>query len=253
MERRIWKKSYQSFPSFSCPECLEGRLEVSKENEHYFMPRHLQAAYQEHGLYGDHTAGAFHAFMICHREQCGEVISIVGRYTKQFHFVGRNYNGEPKIDEDTEFTPTAISPAPPIISYSPQLADTPRSHLEKSFELFWVDLGSCANRLRIVVETLLDQFLVPRVKSRTDGSTYSLNLAQRIDELGAIKPGHTDVLQALREVGNVGSHEGDAGFEDILDCYELLEATLDELLEDKSAKHAAMAASIRARKGHPAP
>jgi hypothetical protein len=239
-------------PPFECPNCTVGRLAIKKENESWKTPHHEAQAYQELEL--DHIMGGrYHAFMVCQHANCGEVVSVIGDYVTEHLLLGRDRWDNPIVENDTNITPRAMMPAPHIIKVSPELSAVARNHLVRSFELFWVDIGSCANRIRIFLEAVLDQLGVIREKQRPDGTTYVLNLFQRVNELGAVKPGHEEALHALREVGNVGSHEGDAAIDDVLDCYELLEATLEELLENKKAKLAAKAAAIRARKGRPAP
>ncbi|MGG7581724.1 DUF4145 domain-containing protein [Rhizobium sp. Nf11,1] len=251
VEQNLWLEEYeQKLPAFICPHCNTGRLALTKKGISRKTPHYLHQQYREAELH-DMGAGIFHAFMVCQMENCGEVVSVTGDFRVQYDYVGTDYNRDPIVDEDLKLTVRAIMPAPPIISFSEALAERPAGHLLKSFELFWVDLGSCANRVRIVVETLLDQLSVPRQRTGKKGNLVDMNLMDRIDELDKIKPGHGDALQALREVGNVGSHEGVVDLSDLLDCYELLEATLEELLDDKRAKLASKAASIRARKGRP--
>jgi hypothetical protein len=248
VERSFWTPKHPSLPPFPCPRCTVGRLKVRNDDIGYKTAHHLTMAYQEAELYPDVNGGLFHAFMVCSHEKCGEVVSVAGDFTVEYHFRGHDFNNDPKVDEDFEYRVRSMRPAPPIITFSSALDALTREHLEKSFELFWVDLGACANRLRIVVESLLDQIGVPRTRA---GANKNLDLNTRIVELDAMKPGHSDVLHALRYVGNIGSHEGEAGMTEVLDCYELLEATLEELLDNKRAKLAAKAASIKARRGRP--
>ncbi|MGO8061308.1 DUF4145 domain-containing protein [Rhizobium johnstonii] len=251
MEQNLWLEVYkQTLPAFMCPHCNTGRLAVSKKGISRKTPHYLLQQYREAELH-DEGAGLFHAFMACQMDNCGEVVSVTGDYHVQFDYAGIDNNNEPIIHEDLRLRVRAVVPAPRMINFSEALADIPAGHLLKSFELFWVDLGSCANRIRIFVETLLDQFSVPRIQLRTAAKPTVLNLSQRIDELDRLKPGHSQALQTLREIGNVGSHEGAVALSDLLDCYEALEHTLAELLDNKSANRAARLANIRSRKGRP--
>jgi hypothetical protein len=54
-------------------------------------------------------------------------------------------------------------------------------------------------------------------------------------------------------VGNVASHEGEVNRGFVLDCFELLEESLVELVEDRRAKLTAKAQRIIAGKGKPTP
>jgi hypothetical protein len=79
--------------------------------------------------------------------------------------------------------------------------------------------------------------------------THSLDLSERIDEFEKMKPAHKDALDALRHVGNYGSHEGQADKEALLDCFELLEDALSELIDEKKAMLAAKAQTLIQNKG----
>lgn len=142
-------------------------------------------------------------------------------------------------------------PAPPIITWPDKLNKTTAEHLRAAFGLFWSDRGSCANRLRIFVEVFLDDLQVPRDGLKRNKRQGKFDLSERIDALDAARRGHSKALTALRHVGNAGSHEGDADFEDLLDCFELLEDVLIELIDERRAKLEAKADALISRKGKP--
>lgn len=190
-------------------------------------------------------------FLICDFTFCGEVVAVSGDFRTYDEHV---YNGDTEefdTYQDRKLFVKSMVPAPAVISWPEKLDKIPRDHLIQSFELFWVNTGACANRLRIVVETLLDQLNIAREGTKRSGKKGDLDLSERIDLLDAAKPGHKQSLDALRHVGNFGSHEGDADFDDLLVCYELLESTLIELVEERRAKLEAEAAAIISRKGKP--
>jgi hypothetical protein len=58
-------------------------------------------------------------------------------------------------------------------------------------------------------------------------------------------------LDALRWLGNVGSHDGIVDFDDLLSCFEMLEHAMVELLEGREEKRRAEANRIIAAKGKP--
>ncbi|WP_164517751.1 DUF4145 domain-containing protein [Rhizobium sp. TAL182] len=144
-----------------------------------------------------------------------------------------------------------IYPAPHIIEVSGELPSECVEHLELAFELYWVDKAAAANRLRILVERLMDHFDVPAERNGKNNKTHTLNLSERIDEFEKMTPGHKDALDALRFVGNYGSHAGQSDQKALLDAFEILEGALSELVDNKKAKLAAKAKALIQSKGNP--
>ncbi|MER8646769.1 DUF4145 domain-containing protein [Mesorhizobium sp. M1252] len=145
-----------------------------------------------------------------------------------------NLDLEEEFDiEVVAYWPRAILPAPPVFPISKNLSQDGALHLRKAFELLWVDPASSANRIRIFVEFLLDQFGISRTGTNKKGASYDLALADRIILMETSKPGHKSVFTAMRKVGNYGSHAGKAKFEALIDCFELLEAVLIDLVDGR--------------------
>jgi len=108
-----------------------------------------------------------------------------------------------------------------MVAIAEQTPASVASPLRISFQLFWIDLGACASRLRISVERTLDELGIPPARTLND----------RIRAFEDIDHGHAETFDALREVGNVGSHRGDNTRETILDAFELYEDAINNLLE----------------------
>jgi hypothetical protein len=195
----------------------------------------------------DYEAGRFKGFLRCDRQLCGEIVVVAGNYTIEFHHDYDHEAEQPITHEMITYRPHVMSPAPEIIQYPKKLNKDSKEHLLRAFALFWMDYASCANRLRIVVEYLLDQFGVGRVNDKGD----FLNLASRIERLTKTKPDQADYLNALRWLGNAGSHDGTVDFDDLRSCLDMLEHAMIELFEDREAKRRAEAKRIIAAKGKP--
>lgn len=208
-------------------------------------PQHVRIRHRNEDV--DAEWGRFKGFVRCDRQFCGEIVVVAGNYTTEFHHHYDDDSDTPVTDEATSYRPHIMSPAPEIIQYPKKLNKDSKEHLLRSFALFWADYASCANRLRIVVENLLDQFEVERENDKGD----FLNLASRIEKLARTKPDQADYLNALRWLGNAGSQDGDVDFNDLLSCYDMLEHAMFELFEDRDAKRRAEAKRIIAAKGKP--
>lgn len=60
-------------------------------------------------------------------------------------------------------------------------------------------------------------------------------------------PAHKAIFNALRKVGNLGSHGDDVERNELLDCFQLFEYVLDEYFGDRKNKAVAMAEALLAR------
>lgn len=197
------------------------------------------------------AAGRFSGFLMCNFKFCGEVVVVAGDYQEHVHYQYDDRVDEEVPDVTTTYTPGFFSPPPCIIALPKKLTDKVEEHLSDAFGLLWVDAAACANRLRIAVEYLLDQLAVPRKGKRRNGKNGDLDLSERIEALDIVRPGHKSALNALRHVGNTGSHEGTADFEDVLDCFELLEDAMLELIEERKQKLEETAKRLSQKRGKP--
>ncbi|WP_077225144.1 DUF4145 domain-containing protein [Agrobacterium tumefaciens] len=216
-------------------------------------PDYITELLQNEGTAHEMSSGTFVGFLCCDENDCGEYVAVSGKYSSESHLFDDPYTGEMTDHVVSEYLPEAMIPAPQIIPYPDNLNSDSKAHLSRAFALFWSDHASCANRLRIVVEYLLDQLSIPRVGQKGQRKNARLDLADRIDLLKTAKPGHDGALNALRFVGNVGSHEGVVDFEDLLTCFEVLEDIMIELIEGRRDKLNQRIQEINSRKGKPKP
>ncbi|QFT65699.1 hypothetical protein FIU93_02835 [Labrenzia sp. THAF35] len=249
MDRKLWKKQYRSFPHFTCPRCGKGTLRKQQDSFHQKEPRYIHNQLVADGILGEVSSGRFSGFLVCSNTFCGEAVAVAGDYQEYYQHQFDYDTGEDTLFEDTQFTPFFMRPAPFMIEVPKTLCKEAKKHIERAYDLFWVDNASCANRLRIVAEYLLDQLDIPRKGPKGSRTNTRLDLADRIALLEEARPGHEDSLNALRYVGNVGSHEGHMELEELLDCFELLEDAMIELLEERRAKLAEKARRIIENKG----
>ncbi|WP_082653989.1 DUF4145 domain-containing protein [Bradyrhizobium pachyrhizi] len=144
------------------------------------------------------------------------------------------------VRRDDFLVPKGIYPAPPIVSVPPA---TPRPvvvELDAAFALFWVDLSSCANKIRVSLERLLDSLGLPQ----------SPTLAKRIESIQGADKLQSEVFHALREVGNVGSHGSGVRRDVVLSAFEIYEHQLDILFSPGNGlRIESLARRIRATKG----
>ncbi|WP_225525095.1 DUF4145 domain-containing protein [Rhizobium leguminosarum] len=251
MYRNLWRKTYSSFVRMKCPRCGKGTLTTKKDSFVHHEPTHASRELEEDDLVGEMSWGRFSGYLTCNVMLCGELVVVAGDYREYYHVHIDNETGDPVDYSDMNYTPLVMYPAPPMIELPKALQKEARAQMTKAFELFWSDGAACANRLRIVVELLLDQLGIPRKGAKGKAKNARLNLSDRIDLLKIARPGHEKALTALREVGNTGSHEGEVELEELLDCFELLEDAMIELLEQRRAKLDAKADAIIQKRQKP--
>jgi hypothetical protein len=237
VERNIWRTSYSAFPKFPCPRCTTGRLTLVDNSRQTLEPEYSRRdRSDEFDLGPGSVAERFTCFLECGSKFCGEVVTVCGNVHRESHDEYDELMEEVVTFNNTYYSPSAILPAPSVFSVSKSLSKECTAHIRKAFELLWVDPASCANRIRIFVEYLLDQFQVPRVRASKKGDSYDMNLAQRIEVLEGSKPGHKKTFDALRNVGNYGSHSGNAKFDTLIDCFEILEEVLKDLVDGRRSR-----------------
>lgn len=225
MQPELYKYRYFNegqIPKWHCPTCSTGTLTLHEKlfevnnaetrryiNEDYFQP--------------DDIKKVFTGALCC--SSCGETVVISG---------SGGVDREPTGDDGSwdwviYFVPLFFFPALKLIDIpkSESVPEDMKKAVAASFMVFWSDLDSCANRLRTAIELLLDGMgVVRKVKPNV---VKELTLHQRIEQIDSAKYPHIqEMLQAIKLVGNDGSHDlGQAPREDILVCYEILEHVLE--------------------------
>jgi hypothetical protein len=214
--RKLWKEAFPSqydVPALPCPRCRDGNL-------HQIPGSFRELPTERQNLEDQVKRPLFMMGYGC--VQCFEHVAVIGN----------------SRHESPSLVPKAIYPAPPIIEFPAKTPPEVIRELKISFGLFWNDLGSCANKLRVSVERVLDHF-------GSSGRT----LYERIGEFQKTYPEQAAIFDALRQVGNVGSHSGDNSRATILDAFEVYEYALFELFGSHREYFNSLRKKIVARKG----
>ncbi len=140
----------------------------------------------------------------------------------------------------TTFMPKAVFPAPALFHIPDAVPDNCKSLIHRSFALYWGDRKSAANALRAALEALLD-----------DKGFTGAKLGNQIAQLTVVHPELKDYVEAIRMVGNHGSHKDveEHSHEEMLDALEATEYVCKELYHDLKKK----VGNLVAAKGKPKP
>jgi hypothetical protein len=156
----------------------------------------------------------------------------------------QNITGIDYILDWYEYQIDYISPSPYIITIPEELSTSIedsciliKKELIKSFELFWIDKNSCANKIRITIELLLDFLWIPK-KGKIKCSECKrdeeglLSLERRI--MKSSDKISTEMLLAIKLVWNHWSHWSKKILqEDLVKTYQILQFCLDEIFSKK--------------------
>jgi hypothetical protein len=158
----------------------------------------------------------------CHN--CGCKVVFVGTgfiYIKPYYDFDSNTE---KIGYFERFKPTFFEPTVNLFILPVNTPDKVKNELLNSFKLFWCSKEACANSCRKTIELLFDE---RQIKPNR-------NLKQRIDDFNEKHSEAGKYLEALRRIGNAGSHNDNIEEADILDAYKLLKFSLEKLYGSKS-------------------
>jgi hypothetical protein len=188
----------------------------------------------------------FSALMLCNNPNCAHIVAVIG--TVSFDL---EHSYLPNGGWDTEavplFTPMAFWEAPPLIRVRTDYPEDVDGQLKRSFPLYWLDRGACANAIRATVETLLTERGVPETTVNLHGNTVRISLHDRIVKFQATDPAAAALLLAIKLLGNAGSHGDDVTRDDLLDAYEIVDHVIDTIYNTRAAHAATLASALTAR------
>lgn len=188
----------------------------------------------------------FSTLLMCNNPNCGHVVGTVGTvsFTESYSTLP---NGEYDMDVVPMYTPMAFWETPPIIRSCADCPEDVGAHLNRSFSLYWQDRSACANAIRATVETILTERGVPETTTNRLGKMVRINLHTRIEKFRAMNQAAADLLQAIKVLGNVGSHGDEVSADDLLDAYEILDHVIDTVYNTRAERAAMLASKLTAR------
>ncbi|MBK9015043.1 MAG: hypothetical protein IPM82_13765 [Saprospiraceae bacterium] len=108
----------------------------------------------------DGAESRFIGFLKCGNQKCNEFVAVAGKAIseRQFYVSGP----EPFTEEEDVYYPIYINPPLHIIEVRKEFPENIRKDLIDSFGLYWIDFDSCGNRIRTIIELLLNIYKIPR-------------------------------------------------------------------------------------------
>ncbi|MDD5300905.1 MAG: DUF4145 domain-containing protein [Gallionella sp.] len=251
----LWHKSFgaldpKALPSWPCPSCgkasviLDSKTLVYRPNKTQYNPEAFKKEdFEESMLLGILKAFAtayeqmqwvqhkFVGFLKC--KDCGESISFAGRVE-----IPRETANRP-TSLNIRLYPEYFSPPLPFFLLDSQYPVSIRERFNRSFGFAFNDAASAANAIRQGVESILDELGVPRVEQ----GKSRLSLYDRIRKFSEINKECAELLDAIRFLGNEGSHAGKVNRADVVAAFEVVDHVLDEVFVRSKVRKKVMKSS----------
>ncbi|MEP9390378.1 DUF4145 domain-containing protein [Mesorhizobium sp. KR9-304] len=235
--RPLWVQYFDpdAIPDLPCPECRRGNLMLDKKNLLIKTPDHPDHIRNHPDWEPDWDNGIFTCVLVCGSKKCGSSVTMSGNYVWV-----PGYIAELDTDGFMPFLePKTMYPGSPLIEIPKQTPASVADAIKQSFVAYWGDRGAAANRLRISVERIMDEESIP-----AKGTLFD-----RIELFGKKHTAEKDTLDALRKVGNLGSHDGEVSREALLDAYEAYQYWLSNFYEAYPKHIAGIVKKLNSTKG----
>lgn len=242
MKRFLWTQTLGEHyaPSWPCPACAKGVLALVPKS---LVHKETVASKRAHGddeWDPELITYAFTAWLKCNHAPCGQEVAVSG-------IGGAEAVYDPEDGDmswSSYFIPKFCWPMPDIFELPAKCPDEVKTQLRAGFALFWSDQAAAASRVRVALERLMDHLGVQRRRKDKNGKFVEMPLHQRIEVFQKGEANIGSQLMALKWLGNTGSHEGQVSRDDVLDAFEILEHALVELIDQRTAKVAALARKL---------
>lgn len=235
-------------PAWSCPACRTGHLTLDEKNLLKSETSESASEHKHEAWEPDWIRYVFSCIFRCSNPNCKEPVTCTGTGRVDIvEYEDDEYGWVQSTDE--RFKPQYFQPHLVLMDIPQKCSAEVCSHLAQSFTLFFADPGAAMNCARAAVEALLNDLGIKRF-AVANGKRRPINLHQRIQSLPAKYKELTELLLAVKWLGNAGSHDGDKPTgADVRIMYDLLEHVLSEIYEGKGKKLKAIAKQVNKNKG----
>lgn len=222
---------HENWPRLPCGECTTGELLVGTPSE-----IDMSAPWRDHpGWEPEWINGHFSVEATCTNRDCRSIALIAGKMKVD---VDVDENGHWYGAYDTFYEMRYSDPPLRLLVVPEGAPDDVKRAIVSAGQVVWLDPASGANRLRTAVEHLLTDLGVPK-----RGSAH-----RRIERLAESEPDVAEVLEAVKWIGNDGSHTTAVSLKDVLEGVALLERALNLCYDNSAAELTCRAREINAER-----
>jgi len=232
VNRNHFKRSYRDLPQWDCPTCGKGHLIVVPEKTAIEETGPSKRAHGHDDWDPDWIVERFAMLMKCNFASCGEIAAVSG---DAYFDVCVDVDEEGLYQQKMvrHYEPFSILPAPWPIRPAKKTPDAVKEALKTAAALLWQSPEAAANQVRQAVEVLMD---AQKVRKNQKTARKPLTLHARILEFGKKDVTNSEILRAVKWIGNDGSHKGGLKREDVLDAFDMIEMALSNLYDDTTTE-----------------
>lgn len=251
INRIIWKYGFtvEKIHEWACPTCKKGILIGNRKNFNIQEDNASVKIRTESYWEPEWLSGVFTAIIHCNNSKCQEKVAVIGEMSVE----EENIYDEDEYDSGYRayeiLKPKLFIPTLEIFPLNEKLPVQIRINILEAFSLFHADSSSCANKIRIVVENLMNAFKISKTAT-TKGKRKKRTLHNRIELFRNKFPDEGDLLMAIKWIGNVGSHSVESlTKDDTLDGFEILQHVINKLYDNETKRIKSLSKSINKNKG----
>ncbi|WP_158441139.1 DUF4145 domain-containing protein [Kribbella steppae] len=220
------------WPRVACPSCGDGTLAPGTLVPACDVRSARLEAKRQRGGRPEELTGTFHGQLLCDNSSCGQIVSVAGDWQLIV-----NESGNPELGSFVEnYRVRYANPPLRLLETPPATPATVRQGIESASSVLWASPGSAANRLRYAVEELLT---AKKVRQNTMTRKKKRRRLSTGERLGLLEQSHHDVakmLEAVKWIGNDGSHTEGLTASQVMEGAEILEMALKALYDRKDAE-----------------
>lgn len=238
----------ESIPEWICPTCNKGVLKYERKDIKTFENALSLSAHDHPAWEPEWINGIFFGLLKCSNSSCNELVVMTGEFRSEELPEYDDMNDRYNLVLNKILNPTYFNPPLKIFQINDNVPETIGGEILKAFKVYWIDISSCANKIRVVVELIMDDMKVKKTFNHA-GKRKAYTLHKRIDLFKSKNPEEADLLMATKWIGNTGSHKNDnLTRDDILDGLEILEFVTNKLYETDSKRISTLTKKINKRK-----
>jgi hypothetical protein len=251
IDRDLFKKQFieDKMPQWPCPTCKKGVLNLPKNGLKCVESGPISLAHHLDEFEPDWEYGVFAGLLKCGNSQCLDSIIVTGDYDMDDYYIYDHEEDQHYRAVRKRLTVKHVNPSLQFFQINENVPETIRKAIQESFVLFWADVSSSANKIRIAVECLLNERKIPKTLLSKNQKRVRIDLHQRIEKFQKTSKKEGDALMAIKWIGNHGSHsENRLSDADVFDGYEMLEFVLNRLYNNGESRIIKIANDINKRK-----
>ncbi|MBF9222087.1 DUF4145 domain-containing protein [Hymenobacter ruricola] len=232
-------------PEWNCPTCKTGKLTVAPANVYSTETRDSIQHRDDPDWEAYWISYKFSASLKCDNAKCADVVVTSGWGSVEEGYIETDNDWYSEYYDS--FRPEFFTPHLNYFTIESACPKIIQDEINKSFSLFFLDAHSCANKIRIAIELLMNEFKIPSSRINK-GKRIGLSLHARIIKFGLKYPKITNALLAIKWIGNAGSHTSPIEKKDIIDAYDILEHSLTEIFSTKTKETEKIVKEINKKK-----